>query len=142
LLGGNFWANPNGKGFSQTCKDVNGDGICDLSRILDANNIDYLPLAKEKLPPKSVSDLKNKSYASGYINWTWTDPEDNDFDKVQIYINNKYKTSVLKGIQYYRAKNLYATGHIRSLRGQWIRAETSTKPGRTVQHGRRNDEMH
>jgi parallel beta-helix repeat protein len=108
LLGGNFWANPKGKGFSQTCKDVNGDGICDSSRTLDANNIDYLPITKYKIPPKSVSKLKNVSYASAYINWTWTDPMDADFDKVKIYIDNIYRTSVMKGVQYYKAKNLYA----------------------------------
>ncbi len=107
-LGGNFWTNPEGKGFSQTCKDVNGDGICDQSHILNENNVDHLPLVKDKIPPKSVSNLKNVSYDSFYINWTWTDPEDNDFDKVQIYINNKYRTSVLKGIQYYIAKKFYA----------------------------------
>ncbi len=43
-LGGNFWANPNGTGFSQTCGDYNYDGICDSSFTLDSNNIDYLPL--------------------------------------------------------------------------------------------------
>lgn len=46
FLGGNYWANPQGTGFSQTCK--NGDGICDKRYILDAENIDYLPLAKDK----------------------------------------------------------------------------------------------
>jgi parallel beta-helix repeat protein len=107
-LGGNFWANPEGKGFSQTCPDVNGDGICDQSHILNENNIDHLPLANDKIPPKSVSNLKNVSYDSFFINWTWTDPEDSDFDKVQIYINNKYRTSVLKGIQYYKTKKFYA----------------------------------
>jgi parallel beta-helix repeat protein len=30
-LGGNFWANPDGKGFSETCEDANSDGICDKS---------------------------------------------------------------------------------------------------------------
>ncbi len=28
-LGGNFWAYPNGTGFSQTCADSDSDGICD-----------------------------------------------------------------------------------------------------------------
>ena len=107
-LGGNFWANPEGKGFSQTCPDVIGDGICDQRYILDENNIDHLPLVKDKIPPKSVRNLKNAGYDSSYINWTWIDPEDSDFDKVQIYINNKYKTSVLKGVQYYKTKKLYA----------------------------------
>jgi len=44
-LGGNFWGNPSGTGFSQTCIDSEGDGICDSSYVLDANNTDYLPLA-------------------------------------------------------------------------------------------------
>ncbi|MEQ9729192.1 MAG: NosD domain-containing protein [Candidatus Methanoperedens sp.] len=46
-LGGNFWANPNGTGFSQTCKDSNSDGICDSLYVLDVNNIDYFPLANK-----------------------------------------------------------------------------------------------
>jgi parallel beta-helix repeat protein len=42
-LGGNFWAYPNGTGFSQTCTDADKDGICDAQ--YNSNNIDYLPLA-------------------------------------------------------------------------------------------------
>ncbi len=49
-LGGNFWANPNGTGFSQTCVDANGDGICDSAYTLDSNNIDYLPLSMNFTP--------------------------------------------------------------------------------------------
>ncbi len=44
-IGGNVWANPDGTGFSQTCRDADGDGICDSAYALDANNTDYLPLA-------------------------------------------------------------------------------------------------
>jgi len=43
-LGGNAWAYPNRTGFSEICADVNGDGICDSSYVLDNNNTDYLPL--------------------------------------------------------------------------------------------------
>jgi len=43
-LGGNFWAHPNGTGFSQIGEDLDGDGICDLPYVIDENNIDYLPL--------------------------------------------------------------------------------------------------
>ncbi len=45
FLGGNFWGDPDGAGFSQTCKDLNSDGICDKSFILDSKNIDYMPLS-------------------------------------------------------------------------------------------------
>ena len=44
-IGGNFWANPSGTGFSQTCMDANIDGICDSSYMLSTGNEDYLPLA-------------------------------------------------------------------------------------------------
>lgn len=112
FLAGNFWANPEGTGFSQTCPDVNGDGICDKRYILDANNIDYLPLAKDKIPPKSVSKLKNVSYSSSFINWTWKDPKDIDFKKVMVFIDSKFKRNVSKGKRYYNATNFIAnTNH-------------------------------
>ena len=108
FLGGNFWGYPNGTGFSQTCKDVNGDGICDKSYTLDANNIDYLPLAKDKIPPKSVRNLKNITYVSSYINWTWKDPKDIDFKKVMVFIDSKFKKNVSKGKRFYNATNFTA----------------------------------
>jgi parallel beta-helix repeat protein len=43
FLAGNYWAAPNGTGFSQTCTDE-GDGICNISYNLDGINFDYLPL--------------------------------------------------------------------------------------------------
>ena len=43
-LGGNFWAIPDGSGWSQTQPDSNEDGICDSPYEIDENNTDYLPL--------------------------------------------------------------------------------------------------
>ena len=43
-LAGNYWAAPNGSGFSQTCTSVT-DGICNTAYSLDGINYDYLPLA-------------------------------------------------------------------------------------------------
>lgn len=43
-MGGNYWAKPDGTGFSQMCKDTNNDGFCDLPFKLDENNTDFLPL--------------------------------------------------------------------------------------------------
>lgn len=44
-FGGNYWATPNGTGFSQTCMDADGDFVCDEPFVLAQNNTDYLPLA-------------------------------------------------------------------------------------------------
>ena len=43
-IGGNYWAYPNGSGFSETCNDAGSDGFCDLSYNLSGNDLDYLPL--------------------------------------------------------------------------------------------------
>ena len=44
-LGGNFWASPNGTGFSQTHPDADGDGICDEPYRISEDATDGLPLA-------------------------------------------------------------------------------------------------
>ena len=43
-IGGNYWANPTGNGYSDTCWDRTGDYICENSYTLAADNTDYLPL--------------------------------------------------------------------------------------------------
>jgi PGF-pre-PGF domain-containing protein len=57
-------------------------------------------------PPASVTNLKNVSYTQDYINWTWTDPNNLDFDRVMIYIDQVFKKNVSKGINYYQATGL------------------------------------
>ncbi len=44
LIGGNFWAKPDGTGFSETCADTDMNGICDASYSLSSYDIDYYPL--------------------------------------------------------------------------------------------------
>lgn len=41
-IGGNYWAYPNGTGYSQTCNNTNNDSFCDSSYTF--NPTDYLPL--------------------------------------------------------------------------------------------------
>ncbi|WP_342305043.1 S-layer protein domain-containing protein [Methanolobus sp. ZRKC5] len=51
FIGGNFWATPDGEGFSQTCNDTDGNGICDMVYELNVNNIDHLPLSLKQFEP-------------------------------------------------------------------------------------------
>ncbi len=62
--------------------------------------------AKDAIPPVSITNLKNISYARGYIKWNWTDPSDVDFIRVIVYINGKFKTNVSNGVRYYNATGL------------------------------------
>ncbi|HEY9205709.1 MAG TPA: hypothetical protein VIO58_07280, partial [Candidatus Methanoperedens sp.] len=58
------------------------------------------------IPPASIKNLKNASYAQYYIKWTWTDPLDTDLSKVKIYLNGVFKADVTKGVQNYNATGL------------------------------------
>jgi hypothetical protein len=49
-IGGNYWAYPNGTGYSETCNVTVIDGICDDSFSLDGSNTDYLPLSFASAP--------------------------------------------------------------------------------------------
>ncbi len=60
----------------------------------------------DSIPPMSVDNLHNVSYARDYINWTWTDPVDADFASVEVYLAGVYKEDVPKGVQFYNASGL------------------------------------
>lgn len=69
--------------------------------------------AADTTPPNSVTNLKNISYATTYINWTWKEPTNVDFAKVKVYIDGTFKVNVTKGIRYYKATGLLPnTSHI------------------------------
>jgi len=55
----------------------------------------------DSIPPASITDLHNISYASDHINWTWADPSDLDFSKVMIYLDGTFRTNITNGSQYY-----------------------------------------
>mgnify|MGYP000849090319 CR=1 FL=1 len=54
-LGGNFWAEPDGTGFSETAVDANEDGIADFAyRFADSICSDELPLVSVPEPEKPI----------------------------------------------------------------------------------------
>ena len=70
------------------------------------NSNNTIMVVADSTPPVSVDALMNVSYASNYINWTWINPQDEDFAKVKIYINDVYQEDVLRTEQYYNATDL------------------------------------
>jgi len=92
-LGGNFWAKPDGTGFSETCTDADRDGICDSSYTLASENVDYLPLT---ILPVDVTTtvIPRLDY---YFNITWTIPPDPELEEFNIYqrLNDNSSTDIL-----------------------------------------------
>ncbi|MHC1754927.1 MAG: PKD domain-containing protein [Methanosarcina sp.] len=97
-LGGNFWAKPDGTGFSQICVDSNGDGICDLPYDITENDSDYLPLtappAQRVVDQLILAEIRLTKNESGqYIpaingnRIAWTDTRnDNEDENYDIYM--------------------------------------------------------
>ncbi|VVB86676.1 Carboxypeptidase regulatory-like domain protein [uncultured archaeon] len=73
--------------------------------------------ARDITAPASITNLSNVSYAQNYINWTWSDPADQDFYRVIVFIDGIFKDYLLKGIQFYNATGFDPnTGHTISTR--------------------------
>ena len=109
-LGGNFWANPGGTGFSQTCPDGDGDGVCNSIYTLDSYNIDYLPLSmnfnKDTVSPANITNLTNITYAPTYINFTWTNPPNPDYHHVMLFLNSTFLMNITAPQNYYNVTGL------------------------------------
>ncbi len=95
FIAGNYWLDPNGTGFSQINNiDVDEDGICDVPYQLSELNIDYLPLAAPiTMPPACISNLTVASRGATWINWTWNNPENWDFNHTMIHVNSVFITN-------------------------------------------------
>jgi len=48
-------------------------------------------IVKDITPPASITNLHNTTYAPTYINWSWTNPADADFNYTMVYINGTWE---------------------------------------------------
>ena len=63
-IAGNFWSNPEGKGYSDTGVDENNNGICDTSYNITGGGTDNSPLFPKV--PNAVKTLESRLNASVY----------------------------------------------------------------------------
>ncbi|WP_229391445.1 PKD domain-containing protein [Methanosarcina sp. DH2] len=128
-LGGNFWAKPDGTGFSQVCIDSNGDGICDLPHNITENDSDYLPLTA---PPAQLVDGQlilteirlTKNESDQYIpaingnRIVWTDTRnDNEDENYDIYM---YDLSAFRETQITTNESWQSSPAIYNNRVVWV----------------------
>jgi|GEM_PF-6869875 hypothetical protein len=95
------------------------------------------------------SPVTNLAHTAGktWVNWTWKDPDDLDFDHVMIYIDGEFMENVTKGVQFYYATGFSSgTGHTISTRtvdttgllSEWnnLTAKTESEPSPPAGGGR------
>ncbi|MDR7665611.1 NosD domain-containing protein [Methanosarcina sp. Z-7115] len=63
-IAGNFWADPEGKGYSETCADENSNGVCDSSYNITGGGTDKSPLFPKV--PTAIKTLESKLNTSSY----------------------------------------------------------------------------
>ncbi|MEM5854536.1 MAG: NosD domain-containing protein [Candidatus Aenigmatarchaeota archaeon] len=118
-IGGNYWTNPEGNGYSDTCSNEDKDGFCDEPYVLleDPPNIDYLPLTMPPppLPPQitlNIPENNSKLYTQD-ISFSFIAIDDSaNILECSIYLdgllnetnssvlNNTLTNFLIKGISY------------------------------------------
>jgi parallel beta-helix repeat protein len=115
-IGGNYWTNPAGNGYSDTCADDDRDGFCDLPYDLlgDGTNVDYLPLSNKYAPPNLPPEITifsplNQSYYGSIDfafkvidysveNFTVRTYLNNQLEYENLYYQNNTQTSYSKSL--------------------------------------------
>jgi parallel beta-helix repeat protein len=92
-IGGNHWTNPEGTGYSDICRDTEGDGFCDSPYTLATDNVDYLAYSKwYGSPTWGAPRWSNNSTFITYedlsvFNITWDDSPGYSIDTVLFESN-------------------------------------------------------
>jgi len=75
-----------------------------LDQLLITNNMSYVPgNIEDTTPPAGISNLQSTT-GTTWINWTWSNPEDDDFSHTMVYLNGIWKTNTSDA--YYNATDL------------------------------------
>ncbi|MEM3505700.1 MAG: C1 family peptidase, partial [Archaeoglobaceae archaeon] len=116
--GGNVWLNPSGTGYSQTCADSDGDGICDSAYTIAINNTDYLPLKYTGLPPTKPPTPPTPpptSLAKIFIEPNKTAVAPGELFAVDISVQDGTANAVLVNFTFDTSKISYVTGSTQGL---------------------------
>ncbi len=60
----------------------------------------------DTIPPGGITNLQAANITATSVTWTWTDPADADFAKVDVYMNGVNRGFVAKGVQRFVAADL------------------------------------
>jgi hypothetical protein len=69
------------------------------------NSTSYTATTPDTIPPAAIANL-HPTAGTTWINWTWTNPSDPDFNHAEIYINGTLITNVYAPQNYYNATGM------------------------------------
>ena len=77
-------------------------------RISNLQRLSHREITPDITPPGSLTGLFNTTYQRTSINWTWTDPTNDDFSHVMVWLDGVWKANITKGTRNYAANELPA----------------------------------
>ncbi|MDY9927291.1 PKD domain-containing protein, partial [Methanosarcina sp.] len=71
---------------------VNVSAVDEAGNVAWDNSTSYTALTPDILPPSSITDLQSTT-GNTWVNWTWQNPTDPDFNHTEIYLNDIFQTN-------------------------------------------------
>ena len=82
---------------------VNVSAVDAAGNIAWNNSTAYTAITPDILPPSSITNLRSTN-GTTWINWTWTNPSEPDFDHTEIYLNGTFQANT--SAEYFNATDL------------------------------------
>ncbi|MFY1110640.1 MAG: metallophosphoesterase [Methanosarcinaceae archaeon] len=82
---------------------VNVSAVDEAGNVAWDNSTAYTALTPDNLPPSSITSLQSIA-DNTWINWTWQNPTDPNFNHTEIYLNNIFQTNT--STKYFNATGL------------------------------------
>lgn len=143
LLGGNYWAKPDGSGFSQNGNDSDGNGICNSPYVLGEGNIDYLPLNithYNLAPVATIENISKETATEGEIIYFQGSGEDED-GTIESYLWNSTLDGVLSNSSNFSTDSLSPGTHVILFSVQDNEGAWSDEVSRVVKINKAEDEI-
>ncbi len=108
-LNGTFKSNVTGTYYNATGLTDNSNYILQTRTVDASGNINLTWIndtasTPNTLPPASITSLYESGNGSAWINWTWANPPNVDFNHTMVYLNGTFKSNVTG--TYYNATDL------------------------------------
>ncbi len=101
--------------------------------------VDAEKAARDTTPPASVTNLNETAVGETWINWTWTNPTDEDFNYTMVYLNGTWKVNTSNS--FYNATGLNASTNyeiathtadkVGNVNETWVNDRATTLPDTT-----------
>ena len=82
---------------------VNVSAVDEAGNVAWDNSTSYTALTQDSLPPSSITNLQSTT-GNTWVNWTWQNPTDPDFNHTEIYLNGTFQTNT--SAEYFNATGL------------------------------------